>query len=129
MMVSLVKKGRLDLIGAARPSIAGPFLPDKIRQGRIEDIRECVGCNICVSMDSYGLPIRCTQNPTISEEWRSGWHPEAPALSRGRKSHLIVGAGPAGLECAVTLLRGGRSRRAGDARDEIARIGKLDACA
>ena len=129
MMVSLVKKGRLDLIGAARPSIAGPFLPDKIRQGRIEDIREYVGCNICVSMDSYGLTIRCTQNPTISEEWRSGWHPEAPALSRGRKSHLIVGAGPAGLECAVTLLRGGRSRRAGDARDEIARIGKLDACA
>lgn len=107
-MVSLVRGGKLDLIGAARPSIADPFLPDKIRRGRIEDIRECIGCNICVSMDSYGLPVRCTQNPTISEEWRSGWHPETPALSRGRQSHLIVGAGPAGLECAVTLLRAGQ---------------------
>ena len=104
-MASLVRNGRLDLIGAARPSIADPFLPNKIRDGRIEELRECIGCNICVGMDSYGVPVRCTQNPTISEEWRSGWHPEAPAQSRGRKSHLVIGSGPAGLECATTLLR------------------------
>ena len=106
-MVSVIKKGQLDLIGAARPSIADPFLPSKIKHGRIEDIRECIGCNICVSMDSYGIPVRCTQNPTISEEWRSNWHPETPAISKNRKSHLIIGAGPAGLECAVTLARAG----------------------
>ncbi len=107
MMVSLVKKGRLDLIGAARPSIADPFLPEKIRNDRIDEIRECIGCNICVSMDSYGLPLRCTQNPTISEEWRRGWHPETVPQSDVERSHLIVGAGPAGLECAVTLLKAG----------------------
>lgn len=118
MMVSLINKGRLDLIGAARPSIADPFLPTKIRQGRIEDIRECIGCNICVSMDSYGLPLRCTQNPTISEEWKSNWHPETPALSKQRQSHLIVGAGPAGLECAATLLRAGQKVTLVDARAE-----------
>ena len=106
-MVSLIKKGHLDLIGAARPSIADPFLPTKIREGRLEEIRECIGCNICVSMDAYGVPVRCTQNPTISEEWRHGWHPEAPAISKKFQSHLIVGAGPAGLECAVTLARAG----------------------
>ncbi|MGB1752781.1 MAG: NADH:flavin oxidoreductase, partial [Paracoccaceae bacterium] len=46
-MVSLVKRGIVDFIGAARPSIADPFLPEKIKSGRIEDIRECIGCNIC----------------------------------------------------------------------------------
>lgn len=118
LMASLVKKGRLDFIGGARASIADPFLPVKIRDGRVDDIRECIGCNICVSMDSYGLPIRCTQNATISEEWRSGWHPEAPAVSKNRRSHLIVGAGPAGLECATVLLKAGHHVTLSEARSE-----------
>jgi len=117
-MVSLIKKGQLDFIGAARPSIADPFLPHKIKRGHSEHIRECIGCNICVSMDSYGLPVRCTQNPTISEEWRSGWHPDTPAPSREKQSHLIVGAGPAGLECAVTLVRAGHKVTIADAAAE-----------
>ena len=54
----------LDFIGAARPSIADPFLPKKIEEGRIDDIRECIGCNICVSGDMTMSPVRCTQNPT-----------------------------------------------------------------
>lgn len=115
-MRSVIAQGRLDLIGAARPSIADPFLPNKIRDGRIDTIRECIGCNICVSMDDYGVPIRCTQNPTISEEWRQGWHPETIAISSqsnndkpSQQMHLIVGGGPAGLECAATLLRAGHN--------------------
>ncbi len=51
----------MDMIGAARPSIADPFLPNKIQQGRVEEIRECIGCNICYSGDSLGVPIRCTK--------------------------------------------------------------------
>ena len=50
-MVRLVQSGVLDLIGAARPSIADPFLPRKVEEGRLEDIRECIGCNICVTGD------------------------------------------------------------------------------
>lgn len=69
-------------------------------------------------MDSYGLPVRCTQNPTISEEWKREWHPEVPAISTSKRSHLIVGAGPAGLECAVTLLRAGQKVTIADAADE-----------
>ena len=118
LMVSLIRNGRLDLIGAARPSIADPFLPAKIREGRVEDIRECIGCNVCVSMDSYGVPLRCTQNPTIAEEWRRGWHPEIVSGSGERKSHLIVGAGPAGLECAWTLLRAGRQITIAEAAEQ-----------
>ena len=102
-MVSLVNKGVLDMIGAARPSIADPFLPKKIEEGRIEDIRECIGCNICVSGDWMHMPMRCTQNPTKGEEWRRGWHPEKIEPKASDASVLIVGAGPAGLECARAL--------------------------
>ena len=106
-MVSQIKRGILDMIGAARPSIADPFLPRKIEEGRVEDIRECIGCNICVSSDMVIQPLRCTQNPTTAEEFRRGWHPERIA-PRHRDEHvLIVGAGPAGLEAALSLGRRG----------------------
>lgn len=102
-MVSLINNGQLDMIGAARPSIADPFLPRKIEEGRIEDIRECIGCNICVSGDFHFVPIRCTQNPTMGEEWRRGWHPERIATRSADEAVLIIGAGPAGLEAARAL--------------------------
>ncbi|HEX4909816.1 MAG TPA: FAD-dependent oxidoreductase, partial [Permianibacter sp.] len=102
-MLSLVRRGVLDLIGAARPSIADPFLPNKIRDNRIDDIRECIGCNICVASDNKLIPIRCTQNPTMGEEWRRDWHPEQIASASSDNSVLIVGAGPAGLEAARAL--------------------------
>ena len=102
-MARWVKSGLTDLIGAARPSIADPFIPKKIEEGRIEDIRECIGCNVCYSGDSLSVPIRCTQNPTMGEEWRKGWHPDR-ATPRGSDSLvLVVGAGPAGLEAARAL--------------------------
>ena len=103
LMASLVRKGVLDMIGAARPSIADPFLPKKIEEGRIEDIRECIGCNICVSTHFAHVPLRCTQNPTIGEEWRKGWHPERIAPKHAAERVLVVGAGPAGLEAARAL--------------------------
>ena len=99
-MVSIINKGLVDMIGSARPSIADPFLPNKIREGRIEDIRECIGCNVCIMTNSHGSPLRCTQNPTMGEEWRRGWHPETIAPKGGNGKVLIVGAGPAGLEAA-----------------------------
>ncbi|MCZ6720574.1 MAG: FAD-dependent oxidoreductase [Proteobacteria bacterium] len=102
-MVAQIKRGVLDFIGAARPSIADPFLPKKIEEGRPEDIRECIGCNICVTGDLTMTPIRCTQNPTMGEEHRRGWHPEAIAPKGSEDGVLIVGAGPAGLEAARAL--------------------------
>ena len=106
-MVSQIRRGVLDLIGAARPSIADPFLPKKIAEDRLEDIRECIGCNICVSGDMTMSPIRCTQNPTMGEEWRKRWHPEIIQRKGSSQSVLIVGGGPAGLECARALGRRG----------------------
>ena len=102
-MVSQIRRGVLDMIGAARPSIADPFLPKKIEEGRPETIRECIGCNICVTNNHFGTPIRCTQNPTMGEEWRRGWHPERIPPRSTDDSVLVVGAGPAGLEAARAL--------------------------
>lgn len=92
-MASQIKRGITDFIGAARPSIADPFLPKKIEEGRLEDIRECIGCNVCYTGDGLSVPIRCTQNPTMNEEWRRGWHPEKIAPKGSDKKVLIVGAG------------------------------------
>jgi dimethylamine/trimethylamine dehydrogenase len=102
-MLSLVQRGIVDFVGAARPSIADPFLPKKIQENRFEDIRECIGCNICVSGDERMVPIRCTQNPSMGEEWRRGWHPETIAPKKSDREILIVGGGPAGLEAARAL--------------------------
>jgi dimethylamine/trimethylamine dehydrogenase len=119
VMVSQVRRGILDLIGGARPSIADPFLPRKIDTGREHEIRECIGCNICISSWHDGVPVRCTQNPTAGEEWRRGWHPERFAPLRQQASVLIVGGGPAGLECAVTLARRGCEVTVADAAKEF----------
>lgn len=102
-MVSQIRRGVLDMIGAARPSIADPFLPEKIEQGRLDEIRECIGCNICVSGQHTFTPMRCTQNPSVGEEWRRGWHPERIAPKGSDATVLVVGAGPAGLEAARAL--------------------------
>ncbi|MEM7193910.1 MAG: FAD-dependent oxidoreductase [Pseudomonadota bacterium] len=117
-MASQIRRGVVDLIGAARPSIADPFLPTKIEQGRFDDIRECIGCNICYSGDGTGTPIRCTQNPTISEEWRRGWHPEAIEPKCSDSTVLVIGAGPSGLEAARALGRRGYHVMVADAEKE-----------
>ena len=86
-MVSQIRRGVQDFIGAARPSIADPFLPRKIAEGREEEIRECIGCNICRAANNEGVPLRCTQNPTMGEEWRRGWHPESHRTRRRSQDH------------------------------------------
>jgi len=118
-MVSMVRRGIVDFIGAARPSIADPFLPKKIEEGRPEDIRECIGCNVCLASNMMTVPIRCTQNPTMSEDWRRGWHPERVPARNSEGRVLVVGGGPAGLEAARTAAARGYDVTLAEASGEL----------
>jgi dimethylamine/trimethylamine dehydrogenase len=118
-MIAMIKGGVVDMIGAARPSIADPFLPNKIEAGRVEDIRECIGCNICVSKFNQVGQIMCTQNQTVGEEYRRGWHPEKFSKTKDPCSVLVVGGGPAGMECARVLGERGYVVHLREAEDEL----------
>lgn len=107
-MVEVIRSGQLDIIGAARPSISDPFLPNKIKENRLDDIRTCIGCNVCISRwEIGGPPMICTQNATAGEEFRRGWHPERFPKKGSDDAILVVGAGPAGSECARVLMERG----------------------
>lgn len=109
-MADIVRSGAWDLIGAARPSIADPFLPVKIAEGRLDDIRECMGINLCIARAERGHHLGCAQNATAGEEYRRGWHPERfTRAANAELDVLVVGAGPAGLECATVLGKRGMS--------------------
>ena len=67
IMVAQINNGTLDLVGSARASIADPFLPKKIVEGREDDITDCIGCNICASCCNQVISVCCTQNPRLEE--------------------------------------------------------------
>jgi dimethylamine/trimethylamine dehydrogenase len=120
-MVDIINAGQCDFIGAARAAISDPFLPEKVRTGNIGDIRECIGCNYCVSRDLGSMPNSCTQNATSGEEFRRGWAPETFTQAGNYENDvLVIGAGPAGMECAMVLgKRGLRNVHLVDASAQI----------
>ncbi len=118
-MVAAIRSGQCDIIGAARPSIADPFLPNKISEGRTDEIRECIGCNMCVSRMQQQALMYCTQNPTTGEEYRRGWHPENTGTAPNPATILIIGGGPAGMEAALTLGRRGHNVHLRDSAEAL----------
>ena len=118
-MVEAINSGQCDIIGAARPSIADPFLPKKIEEGRFDDIRECIGCNVCVSRWEMGgrrSGARRTR-PAARSTAAAGTPSKFATAANAENDVLVVGAGPAGMECAIVLgkrgMRRGPPRRRG----------------
>lgn len=102
----ILASGDADLIGMARQLIADPNTPLKISEGRVDEIRACIGCNdACTHQTGQQLPIRCVQNPAAGQERilsehliRTAAHPRAV---------VVVGGGPAGLKAAEIAARRG----------------------
>ncbi|UCC59945.1 MAG: NAD(P)-binding protein, partial [Dehalococcoidia bacterium] len=104
---NIIAEGKADMVAMARPLIADPELPNKTREGRLDDIRPCHGCNQnCIRYMMDGAPIRCVVNATIGmEQW--GWGIGSYQRAPDRKKVIVVGGGPAGLEAArVAALKG-----------------------
>ncbi len=102
----VLASGHADLVAMTRALIADPDLPRKAQEGRVADVRQCVGANEgCLGRILAGNPITCVQNPLIGRERE--WA-DLPAAAAPRRV-LVVGGGPAGLETArVAALRGHR---------------------
>lgn len=98
---NILSDGQGDVINMVRALIADPFLPQKARQGRDNDIRHCIACNQgCIGRMGLGHTIGCIQNPAAGNETFLGSH--TFKLSDVPKRIVIIGAGPAGLEAART---------------------------
>ena len=95
----LIAEGHADMVAMTRAFIAYPELPNKAREGRLEDIRPCIGAlQDCRGRMIRGLPISCTVNPAVSRE--KEWGAGTLRKTIKRKKILVIGAGPAGLETA-----------------------------
>ena len=92
----ILADGHADMVGMTRAHIADPDIVAKITSGRADDIRPCVGANVCIARDMAGGPIRCIQNPEAAREHE--WGAAEPAVAAKRVA--VIGGGPAGLEAA-----------------------------
>jgi dimethylglycine catabolism A len=96
----VLRSGAADLVGMTRALIADPEMPRKAREGRLDDIRVCMGSGEgCIDRLYFGLPIGCVQNPVIGREreWGSIVPTDTP------RHVLVIGGGPAGMEAARVL--------------------------
>jgi 2,4-dienoyl-CoA reductase (NADPH2) len=109
--------GELDIWEICRSMIADPHMPKKVAEGREEEIRHCVACNLCLARLFRDAPMTCYINPVCAHEWQPDFANPKPAQEK--KEVMIVGAGPAGLECAYMAARRGHEVHVYDKRDEI----------
>jgi 2,4-dienoyl-CoA reductase-like NADH-dependent reductase (Old Yellow Enzyme family)/thioredoxin reductase len=98
----LIKEGRCDLVGIGRASIADPHWANKAKEGRVEEIHECIACTRCIDSLFGGGSLKCTVNPFVGREKEAEVSP-APK----RNKVMVIGGGPAGLQVAsVAASRG-----------------------
>ena len=98
----ILAEGKVDLIYMARALIADPELPNKAREGRFDDVRQCVACGYCLERALSGQSVACSVNPRAGREREYVYRPaEKP------KRVLVIGGGPAGMEAARVAAQNG----------------------
>ena len=100
---AVLASGKADLISMGRQSLCDPETPNKAREGRFEDIRTCIGCHHgCVGGLLQNVPISCVLNPTLGHEAEF-----PPVKTDTPKNVMVIGAGPAGLQAAISAAQAG----------------------
>jgi 2,4-dienoyl-CoA reductase (NADPH2) len=112
-----IGEGALDMWEMCRPMIADPHMPKKVLEGREEDIRHCVACNLCLARLFRDAPMTCYINPVCAHE--SDPRYASPPPAEEKKRVMIVGGGPAGLECAYMAARRGHDVHVYEKRKEL----------
>lgn len=111
-----VADGELDIWEICRSMIADPLMPKKVLEGREDEIRHCVACNLCLARLFRDAPMTCYINPRCAHEHDENFTPK-PAEEE--KEIMIVGAGPAGMECAYVAAQRGHEVHVYDKRGEF----------
>lgn len=102
---TLIRAGKVDMVAMGRASLADPALPNKSKDGQLKDVRRCIGCLIgCVGNELKGIPCACALNPTLGREYEGDVEKAVVP-----KKLAVVGAGPAGLQAAITAAEAGHS--------------------
>ncbi|OGP54397.1 MAG: hypothetical protein A2Y65_09395 [Deltaproteobacteria bacterium RBG_13_52_11] len=98
----ILRRGQADFISLNRRLMADPELPNKVAQGRLEDIAPCTACVTCFAINETGQPVRCRINAALNREREYEIKP-----AERKKRVMVIGGGPAGMEAArVAALRG-----------------------
>lgn len=98
-----LKEEAADLVAFGRAFLADPQFPTKLKEGRVDEIRKCIGCKYCLSRTHTGRDVRCAIEPATGREQ----HLDKARSTASPQKILVIGGGPAGIQAAVSAAEAG----------------------